>query len=223
MLQSSNASAETAAADREVLLKAQQSLSEHAEEIETIRGQLSESLEIITDLRSKEALVETLQVELAETKAALVELERANDGLQLRLSEAEVEVLELRDAQEQASEELKHKSAAARELDTKLQSINEEHATALQALAAQHSQEVSALKADMEAALKSAAETAEAEKQQAHETLRLIQSDLDSQESQYDSKLDAVKAEHATLLLEAFEKAKVCPSYRIPTLSNNLS
>ncbi|KAI6136494.1 hypothetical protein F5141DRAFT_1075027 [Pisolithus sp. B1] len=252
--QSSAEASAAAQAERESFLRAKADLDTLHAEMEALRTthdtalqdaaiRLTESQQRASEVASLTALIETLKAEREEN---------AN-----RISELEVEVLELKDSQENAEDE--HKKLLSRlqnaeadlaqahfALEEAIQDANakeEEHAREIADLQQAYEEKITSLENDLTNAVaeianvknelaalnvsyeemkKEAEAAAEEHERQLEESEQLylskhiefseefkrLTAELEQQEAKYNEKVEAVKAEHNTLLQEAFERAK---------------
>ncbi|KAI6104069.1 hypothetical protein EDD16DRAFT_1696032 [Pisolithus croceorrhizus] len=252
--QSSAEASAAAQAERESFLRAKADLDTLHAEMEALRAthdtalqdaaiRLTESQQRASEVASLTALIETLKAEREEN---------AN-----RISELEVEVLELKDSQENAEDE--HKKLLSRlqnaeadlaqahfALEEAIQDANakeEEHAREIADLQQAYEEKITSLENDLTNAVaeianvknelaalnvsyeemkKEAEAAAEEHERQLEESEQLylskhiefseefkrLTAELEQQEAKYNEKVEAVKAEHNTLLQEAFERAK---------------
>ncbi|KAG1757715.1 hypothetical protein EDB19DRAFT_1891426 [Suillus lakei] len=242
--------------------------SDHSDVVNDLQSQV----ESLTDEIQREALLrartdyETISAEVEALKASHAsalqdlhsrQLKAEREESANKLSELEVEILELKESQEQAEddhakvferlkrmeEELAHAAAATQSAlaaskvreeqhaeqivevkethNGELQAANDELSNVVADLAALR-EELAAAHAAHEQTKIEAQNTAEEHERQIEETeseffskhlelseeIKRITTELESQEVHYNSKVDAVKAEHDSLLQEAFERAK---------------
>ncbi|KAJ7293443.1 hypothetical protein C8J57DRAFT_1269062 [Mycena rebaudengoi] len=224
-----------AAVEHEALLKAQENFSAIEAEIQQLKAAHTQALE---DAHAK--------IEAAEGKAGLVEsldaqlvgLRAEKEDAVTKLSEIEVEVLELKESHETAEDDLAKAAASISSLEQQLaqalaatqQAIDDATAKETEYTSkADEAKALEALKTELEAALASHEETKAAAHAAVEEHTRLlgeaeegylkkqselsdevrrITMELEGQEAQYNAKVDAVKAEHEKLLEDAFQRAK---------------
>lgn len=252
--QSSAEASAAAQAERESFLRAKADLETLHAEMEALRNthdtalqdaatRLTESQQRASEVASLTALIETLKAEREEN---------AN-----RISELEVEVLELKDSQENAEDEhkklissfkkaeadLAHAHSALEAAIQDAEAKEEEHARGIADLQQAYEEKITSLENDLANAVaeianvknelaavnvsyeemkKEAKVAAEEHEQQLEESeqsylskhiefseeIRRLTAELEQQEAKYNEKVGIVKAEHNTLLQEAFERAK---------------
>lgn len=252
--QSSAEASAAAQAERESFLRAKADLDTLHAEMEALRNthdaalqdaatRLAESQQRASEVAALTALIETLKAEREEN---------AN-----KISELEVEVLELKDSQENAEDEHKKLISSLKKteadlahahsaLEAAIQDANakeEEHAREIADLQQAYEEkmtslenelanavaeitnvkdELAAVNASYEETKKDAEVAAEEHERQLEESeqsylskhiefseeIKRLTAELEQQEAKYNEKVEAVKAEHNTLLQEAFERAK---------------
>ncbi|KAG5647606.1 hypothetical protein DXG03_008959 [Asterophora parasitica] len=250
----SSSEAEQLATERKSLVKAQDGLSVLAAETEALKAAHAAALQ---ELGVKLQVFEAKAATIGDLTAKIDELKEEKEENAGKLSELEIEILELKESQEAAEDERErslarvnalesevlkattatqeaHVAAQAKEAEiaAQVEELKATHAAALHAASVKHSNlsaSLQALEAKLAAALgvneqatidaiAAAEEHARrleetdrihAEKQEElSEQIKKITVELESQESYYNSKVDAVKEEHTRLLQEAFERAK---------------
>lgn len=189
--------------------KAQEALATASSALEALRTEMGETTTTMASLTLQVAELGEFKSKADDYQSQVAELNKTVVETVSKLSETEVEVLELRDAKEEAAEQQEKNLATINALEAEIAEAVEKNTAHINELQAGHLEQLNDLKSQMETALKEAQEKAEADRVAAEEQLNVVQADLTNQESKYTAQLEAATAEHQTLLAQAFDKAKV--------------
>ncbi|KAL4242122.1 hypothetical protein ABKN59_001888 [Abortiporus biennis] len=202
------------------------SLKEQASNISALESQLEE---LKKGNEEKATKVSELEIEILELKEEQETAEDEHSKILSRVKSLEEELLASRSALEAATQASKEKEAEFLESIEKssaahaeeLRQAKEEYEKLTERMAELEAELTAAIatheqaKADAEASanahraqLEEAEQLHLAKQNQLAEEIQRIGTELDSQESKYNAKVDAVKAEHDQLLKEAYERAK---------------